>query len=213
MLKISRTIDPVALVALLIALVTAFNQAREYFAKYELNDFPLQNVTVVFEGFGSDRKYMSLIFQSSYANTGGRSSAAYVVGEYAEFVIGADRFKYKWGDLVSFVANQRDLEISKQSDAAPFMIPYGTVVSRSLRLYPYPTNCADLQNCDRYGQFIDKREFIAAMTIGSEVKFKLRADLSDGTSSAVECSMLVDETMLANLAIQDWYTAACREFL
>ncbi|MEM1298072.1 MAG: hypothetical protein AAGH68_02245 [Pseudomonadota bacterium] len=199
--------------ALLIALVTAFNQVREHLARYELNHFPSNTVTIVFEDFGSDRKYMSLIVSNSYSNTGGRSSTAYVVGESAEFAIDATTFTYKWGDLVTFVVNQRELEISKQSDAAAFMVPYGSVVSRSVRLYPYPINCLGSQRCDRYEQFIDKREFMAAVQLDSEIRFTLRTTLSDNAESTIECGILIDEAMLANLALQDWYTAACAQLI
>lgn len=211
MLKFSRTIDPVALIALLIASVTGFNQAREYLSPAEVRQFAPKTITLYFADFGSGLKYLSVIAHSTYTNTGGRNTLAYIVDEAVEFRLGASIYTLHWGDIVNFATDQGRMELSKTADASAFPIPYGSVVSRSLRLYPYPIECQDSSDCDRYQQFIDKREFVAALQLGAEIEFKITGELSDGSVLAQSCRVQIDDSIFSNLALQDWFIAACAQ--
>lgn len=209
--KIGKEIDPVAVVALLIAVVTAVSQLYDHLVGANLKLFTPAQVELRKSANGP---WFVVHAQMSYVNTGGAGYNGVIEKEYVKLAIPAKKEKttkeieLAWQSFVTSDPGKDEIRTDK--DAHVTIVNGASASSHQTAFYPRSVNCNNTK-CNRYPNHIKVTEFLDRMRRDSvkELEFTFYAKVYGETEPlSVSCTVKVDTNFYKYLS-QGNYPPSC----
>lgn len=211
MYKLSRKIDPLAVIALFIAVVTAALQLYDHMVGANIKLFAPAQVELRKSTSGS---WLVIHAQMSYVNTGGSGYNGVVEKEYVKLTIptieksGVREIELDWQFFVT--SDPVKDEIRTDKDAHVTIVNGASASSHQTAFYPRTVNCTT-PGCNKYPNYIKFTDFLDWVKRDSikKLSFTFVANVYGGSKPLnVSCTVQVDDNFYTYLS-KGSYSPSC----
>jgi hypothetical protein len=209
--RLDKTVDPLAVIALVLALGSSAWQAVGYLQGAKV-DFILPELVEI---RASREGWMTVNAQMSYVNTGRAEYSAIVQQELVRVRVHGKgpagqvprRVELYWQSFITTDYAGKN-ELRTDEDAHPFVVPGASAVSHQTSFFPRSIYC---QGCNQYANYIKWDDVVQETWHGDSLEFEFLARIFDGTIKKKKCVVPLDDRMRAFMKKNRWYSRVCQE--
>ncbi|MEH6629824.1 MAG: hypothetical protein V7776_03305 [Halopseudomonas aestusnigri] len=218
-LTVSMKIDFPALVALVIATVTAVYQLSWWLTGANVSLLPVSQVYIgVFYPDNTkflpdtDRDgYIKFAVEMGYVNTSTPQYNAAVLNEQIVATLAGNNYEHQW----YYYAKNNDKHwsgISYSSDARAFAIAGSSVVGHTTFFTAHPVKC---DGCDQYQNYLRWSQFkpILDSNETTRINFEMKGVLQDKSVVTTECTVVLTSQLKKIIRARGWIAPTCEEMV
>ena len=207
--------DILTLIAFVLAIITAGNQAYNFFKGASVTLIPPEQVLLRFVPTSDptdERYYLTIAARMAYVNSGNQGYDAVIQREFVSFRIGEREYVQRWHSeqKITDLDNNGKLEIIHVDEARPRPIGAGSVLSREMVFVPFPEWCADDNKCDVDKNFYFKKTGVEEIKEQGRMTFVFSYELfGDSKPVSAKCVIVIDDRVKKDLEEGYWTAPPC----
>ena len=207
--RFDRQINPIAVLALALALSSTIYQACGYIAGPTVALLPPDQVEVRAAGH-----WTIVVAPMVYANTGRQGYDGLVVSETVTLQVnasdnapapGAIELHWQSFGLTDYRENERRIT----GNALPFIVQGAGAISHETEFHPRNVPCVQCAQEVQFRNYLSWDELLAAISAADGLNLQFEAQLHGGQRLTTECYMPLDEGMREYMTEYSVFTRSC----
>jgi hypothetical protein len=187
-IKIERSIDVIAVLGFLLALITATVQLTAYLKGANLILLPTDQVLIQCDHDSGD--YVRFVARMSYFNKGSPGYSSVIQRETLRYRLKGKIHEQVWQMFATFDYGKSGLEIVDKESAHPDVVDGGSGLSHETYFAPHP---------DVVGSFVKWDEFLGDLKKSSELELELVSQIYGDEPRVMRCKIKITPGLLLAL--------------
>ncbi|OQZ01483.1 MAG: hypothetical protein B6D35_03305 [Candidatus Brocadia sp. UTAMX2] len=143
-IEIERKTDILALAAFIISISGLLYQITVFLQGPRVHLISPEQITLTTYSYGNDsNKYVSIIANMTYVNSGQEGHNAVIQKEKVSFEIGSQTYEFAWQKFVDVTSEENRLDIKFIKSANPFSLSAGSAESHETQFFPRSRSHSD----------------------------------------------------------------------
>ena len=208
-IKIGKTIDLIALLALIFSLISLCVHLYFIFSGYKIKLYQPKEILVCASTFQDKWDFVCLSAVMTYANSGRSGYEGFndvVKKEMVTMKLGDKSYDFLWDDFVSPTLNGAELKMNRTGNAIPFLIKAGDVATHETYFAPFTD---PKEKVNRAKNWIEWKDFEKAISEVNKIYFTFKIETYGGKLDKASCMVEIDKGFREYCKKRGYYFALC----
>ena len=204
-IEIERKTDILALAAFIISIGSLLSQVVLLLRGADITLYKPEQILIKSHEYPDGKSYMRLSATMTYRNSGSPGYNDTIRKEKVFFTINEKKYELNWDDYIDSTAKEKEIIITKKTDAVPTQVDAGSVVVHETYFAPWPA-----EGDDPSANYIEWNDFIEKISSQKSLLFKFHFESFDGKKEEVSCKVVVSE-FIKHLKQKGWSAPTCND--
>lgn len=207
---LKKEIDPIAIVALLLAGGSALYSLGQFLKGPSVSLYQPSSVVIFFDKDAVGDETLKITAPMTYLNSGATGYSSAVDIEFVDLTLGGESYTLYWEATASIEISEHQILFSDISTSVPFVIDGGSAISHQTIFSSSPRLCDGEPSCNQDSDFIYKQKFYELLSSSDRLNFRFvgRAQFGEFSVEA-SCSSNVSGNSFLSMAANNWAPLAC----